>query len=185
MTPWIIFVCLFPLVHLVFSWPNMPPTKETEPKLLYEPSAPDYRSSAQPQSLFDKLAPDTSLSTFMDVLTQVDSIFALFNNSQIDQPFTVFAPTNAAFRRGMDAEAKHDLERFLRSHIVPSGVLDPEALRKADELNTMLKDETIAVKHHFLSRKTVLNGEAVVDTDQPIRAANGIAYRIDHVLRHA
>ncbi|KAF7721731.1 hypothetical protein EC973_004267 [Apophysomyces ossiformis] len=157
--------------------------KNDEPHLLYEPYAPDYRSSEVSQTLFDKLAPEPSLATFMDVLTQVDDILSLFNNTEPDKPFTVFCPVNAAFRHGMNAEMKAHLDEFLRNHIVPSGKIEPSNLQHSQQLETMLDGETIQVKHHFFSRQTVLNKDAIVDTTHPIQAINGIAYKIDHVLR--
>lgn len=156
-----------------------------EPHLLYEPDAPDYKSSEVKQTLFDKLAPEVSLSTFLDVLTHVDNVFTLFNTSQVEQPFTVFCPVNSAFRNGMDAEMKAHLEEFLRNHIVPSGKMDPGSLQHSQRLGTMLKGETIQVRHHLFTGKTTLNGAATVDMTRPIEAINGIAYKIDHVLRPA
>ncbi|KAG0170105.1 hypothetical protein DFQ28_003845 [Apophysomyces sp. BC1034] len=157
--------------------------KEDRPHLLYEPNAPDYRSSEASQTLFDKLAPEASLSTFMDVLTRVDNVLSLFNSSELDQPFTVFCPVNSAFRDGMNADMKAHLEEFLRNHIVPSGKMEPGKLQHTQQLETMLNGEVIQVKHHFFTQKTVLNDYAIVDTNHPIEAINGIAYKIDHVLR--
>ncbi|KAL0097835.1 FAS1 domain-containing protein [Phycomyces blakesleeanus] len=150
-------------------------------KLLYEPNAPDYRTVAQ-QSLFDKLAPDPSLSTFLDILTRVDDIFDIFNDTQ-SAPFTVFCPVNSAFGDHADADIRANLKSFLRNHIVPTGKLDSKSLQHTQKLNTMLEDQTIQVHHHVFLRKTVLNDRATVDTVDPIEAANGIAYRIDEVLR--
>ncbi|KAI9028349.1 FAS1 domain-containing protein [Phycomyces nitens] len=150
-------------------------------KLLYEPNAPDYRTVAQ-QSLFDKLAPDPSLSTFLDILTRVDDIFDMFNNTE-SEPFTVFCPVNSAFGDHANGDIRANLKYFLLNHIVPSGKLDQKDLRHTQKLNTMLEDQTIRVHHHVFLRKTVLNDKATVDTADPIEAINGIAYRIDQVLR--
>lgn len=153
----------------------------SKPQLLYEPNAPDYRFS-EAQSLFDKLAVDASLSTFMDALTQVDSVLQLVNNTDIQQPFTLFCPVNSAFR-GLDGDWRSHLDAILKKHVVPSVELDVEHLQRNQELQTMLESQTIQVHHHFFSRKTELDGIAAVDTDHPIQAANGIAYRVTKVLR--
>ncbi|KAG1450159.1 hypothetical protein G6F56_008425 [Rhizopus delemar] len=165
------FLCLLLLIPLVFSQ-----------KLFYEPSVPDYRASSVNQSLFDKLAPDSSLSTFMDVLTQIEDIFNLLNHTDItnDQQFTVFCPVNNAFREELDIYTRSHLRDFLRNHIV-LGKLDPEALAKTHSVDTLLPGQTISIKYHFFSKKTILNGHAVVDTN--VEAVNGIAYKINHLLR--
>ncbi|KAL9550342.1 hypothetical protein MBANPS3_004770 [Mucor bainieri] len=135
--------------------------------LLYEPNAPDYRASCSQQSLFDKLAPDPALSTFMDVLTQVDDIFKLLNNTDNaqDNQFTVFCPVNSAFRNELDVKIDADTLKRLHS-----------------PLQTMLPGETIKVKYHFFSKRIMLNDHAMVDTNA-IEAINGIAYKINHLLR--
>lgn len=159
-----------------------------QPKLLYEPNAPDYRSSEiVRQSLFDKLAVDASLSTFMDVLTQVEDVLKMVNNSEIEQPFTLFCPVNGAFQASMlewRADNLQDWEKFLQQHLVPTAKLDVRHLKKTQQLDTMVEDQPIHVKYHYFRDKTELNnGMATVDTDHPIEATNGIAYKIDAVLR--
>ncbi|KAI8071964.1 FAS1 domain-containing protein [Thamnidium elegans] len=154
-------------------------------KLLYEPNAPDYKLAYASQSLFDKLAPDPSLSTFMDVLTQVDDIFRLLNNTNNqNQQFTVFCPVNSAFRNELDVYTRAHLEEFLQNHVVPNNKIDPETLKHIHSpLKTLLPGQTIKVKHHFFSQRTMLNDHAMVDTSHTVEAVNGIAYKIDHLLR--
>ncbi|CAO3689729.1 unnamed protein product [Rhizopus stolonifer] len=103
------FLCLLLLIPLVFSH-----------KLFYESNAPDYRASSASQSLFDKLAPDSSLSTFMDVLTQIEDIFNLLNHTDTtnDQQFTVFCPVNNAFREELDIYTRSHLKFLEKSHCV-------------------------------------------------------------------
>ncbi|KAK4515387.1 uncharacterized protein ATC70_010332 [Mucor velutinosus] len=154
-------------------------------RLLYEPNAPDYRASCFQQSLFDKLAPDPALSTFMDVLTQVDDIFKLLNNTDNaqDNQFTVFCPVNSAFQNELDVYTRDHLDDFLRNHIIPNSKIDADTLKRLHSpLQTMLPGETIKVKYYFFSKRIVLNDHAIVDTDA-IEAINGIAYKINHLLR--
>ncbi|KAI9258155.1 hypothetical protein BDA99DRAFT_539167 [Phascolomyces articulosus] len=160
-------------------------SKHHEPQLLYEPNAPDYRCPEIQQSLFDKLAVDASLSTYMSVLTHVESVLTMVNNSQIEHPFTMFVPINAAFANEFmttDQDMESRLETFLKNHIVPQEKLSVQQLQKTQTLNTLLQDETIQVKYHFFSRRVELNGIAEVDTDHPISANNGIAYKINKLL---
>ncbi|KAI7853047.1 FAS1 domain-containing protein [Circinella umbellata] len=160
---------------------------KNEPQLLYEPNAPDYRCPEAQQSLFDKLAVDVSLSTFMSVLTQVESVLKMVNNSQVEEPFTIFAPINQAFANELTIFTHQDmevqLEPFLKNHVVTKK-LTVKQLEKTQELKTLLEDETtIQVKYHFLSQRVELNDLAEVDTDHPIIANNGIAYKINKLLR--
>lgn len=157
-------------------------------RLLYEPNAPDYRPTSldcSSQSLFDKLAPDPSLSTFMDVLTQVDDIFKLLNNTnEENNSVTIFCPVNSAFKNELDVYTREHLEDFLRNHIVPTSKIDPATLKRIHSpLKTMLAGKTIHVEHHFFSHKTILNNHAMVDTTHYVEAINGFAYKIDHLLR--
>ncbi|KAL9559186.1 hypothetical protein PS6_000897 [Mucor atramentarius] len=160
-------------------------TMSQQQHLLYEPNAPDYRASCSQQSLFDKLAPDPALSTFMDVLTQVDDIFKLLNNTDNtqDNQFTVFCPVNSAFRNELDVYTRDHLDAFLRNHIIPNSKIDADTLKRLHSpLQTMLPGETIKVKYHFFSKRIMLNDHAMVDTNA-IEAINGIAYKINHLLR--
>lgn len=156
-------------------------------RLLYEPNAPDYRatSAEEPQSLFDKLAPDTTLSTFMDVLMQVDDVLQLLNDSKsTSSSFTIFCPVNAAFRNELDVYTREHLDEFLKNHVVPLHKLDEVALKKSSSLPTMLKGgEPIQVEYHVLTQRVVLNEHATVDMKHAVEAVNGIAYKIDHLLR--
>jgi uncharacterized surface protein with fasciclin (FAS1) repeats len=154
-------------------------------KLLYEPNTPDYRLQSNKQSLFDKLAPDPSLSTFMDVLTQQEDIFHLLNSTDDNNNvLTVFCPVNSAFRNELDVYTRDHLNDFLRNHIVPNAKLDPEMLRSTRKpLDTLLQGQQIQVRYHYFSRKLVLNNHATVDTAHSVQAINGIAYKIDHLLR--
>ncbi|KAI7866576.1 FAS1 domain-containing protein [Spinellus fusiger] len=144
--------------------------------LLYEPNAPDYRTDT-PQSLFDRLAPETSLSTFLDVLTQVEELFPMFN-STYTPPFTVFCPVNSAFTHTYSRDRFKD---FLRQHIVPSEKLKSSSLQHSQQLETLLPDHPLYLHHHLFTGKVEINGKAIVDL-VPIEAVNGIAYRIDHIL---
>ncbi|KAI8058690.1 FAS1 domain-containing protein [Gilbertella persicaria] len=146
--------------------------------LLYELNAPDYKK-ASVQSLFDKIAPDPSLSTFLDVLTGVEDIFQLINATH-KQELTIFCPINGAFHDHVES-TRENLKEFLQYHIVPS-YIEPDNLKRVDTLKTLLDDETISVSYHFFSQRIVLNDLATVDTVHTIEAVNGIAYKIDHLL---
>ena len=99
-------------------------------------------------------------------------------------PFTVFAPTDAAFSRVdgetlqflLTAEGKPELIRILKHHVVP-GRLDAATLLGRDEVET-LAGTTLALE---TGRDRLFVGDAVVETAD-LAASNGIVHVIDRVL---
>jgi uncharacterized surface protein with fasciclin (FAS1) repeats len=99
-------------------------------------------------------------------------------------PFTVFAPTNAAFDKlpaGTVAELvkpakKEDLRNILQYHVAVA-VYKPEMLKDGQTLNMANGDD---VKISIKDGKIVLNGTATVVGTVP--ASNGIIHVIDTVL---
>lgn len=169
-------------------------SKKDSKNLLYQEDAPDYRVSdgqgGSPQSLFDHLPKDPTLSTFMDILMQVDDVLQLVNDPYTEPKFTLFAPTNSAFQRYMSDSAKRasldeedGFKNFLLCHIVPEGKYSVKDLEKAKSLNTAKAGRKISVENHWIFGIT-LDNTAKVDKDS-IEAVNGIAYKIDHVLEPA
>ncbi|KAG1593045.1 hypothetical protein G6F47_009237 [Rhizopus delemar] len=138
-------------------------------ELLYEPNAPDYKSNSASQSLFDKLAPDPSLSTFMDVLTQVEDVFNLMNHTNDDnsQLYTVFCPVNSAFRNELDIYTRSHLDDFLRNHIVPNIKIDSDSLTQTDSLHTLFPGQSIPVRYDSSSQKIILNSNKGFAKNQP------------------
>lgn len=99
-------------------------------------------------------------------------------------PFTVFAPTNAAFDqlpKGtveglLKAEKKADLTRVLTFHVVP-GSLKAADLKDGQKLKTVQGQElTISVKDGVVK----VNGETVTTADAI--SSNGVTHVIDGVL---
>ncbi|MGB3542691.1 fasciclin domain-containing protein [Rubrivirga sp.] len=103
----------------------------------------------------------------------------LVETLQGDGPFTVFAPTNAAFARlGDDAiqsllrpENRDQLTAILTYHVVP-GRVTARQIGRIDELET--------VNGQSLSIGVRIDGAELVATD--IEASNGIVHVIDRVL---
>ncbi|KAI8326927.1 hypothetical protein EDC96DRAFT_533408 [Choanephora cucurbitarum] len=119
------------------------------------------------QSLFDRIAPDPSLSTFLDVLTGEEDMFQMLNSTH-SQSLTIFCPVNQAFHDHTATRA--NLREFLQYHI------------SMDTLKTLFRDETIRVHYYFFRQKIMLNEMATVDTGHVVEAINGIAYKIDQLL---
>jgi len=99
-------------------------------------------------------------------------------------PFTVFAPTNAAFDKLpagtldglMKNEKKADLQNILEYHVAV-GVYKTEAMRDGQKINMAnLSDITVNIKNG----KVQINGTANVLASVP--ASNGIIHVVDAVL---
>lgn len=119
-------------------------------------------------------------TTLVAAVKQADLVSSLSNAG----PFTVFAPTNAAFDKLpagtvdglMKADKKEDLQNILQYHVYV-GVLKPEYLTDGQTLNMVNGDNvTLNVK----DGKITLNGNVNVVTTIP--ASNGIIYVVDGVL---
>jgi len=99
-----------------------------------------------------------------------------------DGPFTVFAPTNAAFNNLPDGVLDDllanpaELEEVLRYHVVSGSV--PSSNLSNGPVGTLLSGESIDVD---ISSGVTLNGSASVTTPD-IMAENGIVHIIDEVL---
>jgi uncharacterized surface protein with fasciclin (FAS1) repeats len=119
-------------------------------------------------------------TTLVAALKQADLVTSLSNAG----PFTVFAPTNAAFDKLpagtveglMKNEKKADLQNILQYHVTTSS-LKTDYLTDGMTLGMVNGDNiTIAVK----DGKILLNGSATIVASVP--ASNGIIHVIDAVL---
>lgn len=99
-------------------------------------------------------------------------------------PFTVFAPTNAAFDKVPKAtleslltpEKKADLSKILTYHVVP-GALKAADLKDGQKLTTVQGQElTVSVK----DGKVMVNGATVTTAD--VISSNGVTHVVDAVL---
>lgn len=119
-------------------------------------------------------------TTLVAALKQADLVTALANAG----PFTVFAPTNAAFDKLpagtvddlMKDDKKADLQNILQYHVTTSA-LDVAFLTDGMTLGMVNGDNlTISVK----DGKVMLNGSATIVAS--VRASNGWVHVIDGVL---
>lgn len=119
-------------------------------------------------------------TTLVAALKQAELVTSLANAG----PFTVFAPTNAAFAKLpagtvdglMKEEKKADLQNILQYHVTTSA-LDTKFLTDGMTLGMVNGDKvTISVK----DGKIVLNGSATIVGS--VRASNGWVHVIDGVL---
>jgi len=119
-------------------------------------------------------------TTLVNALKQADLVTSLSNAG----PFTVFAPTNAAFEKLpagtldglMKDDKKEDLRNILQYHVALS-VLKPESFTDGQVIGMVNGDNmTVNVK----DGKITLNNSSHVITSIP--ASNGIIYVVDGVL---
>ena len=125
------------------------------------------------------LSDDDNFSILVAALTKADLVGAL----QGEGPFTVFAPTNAAFAallEALDITAEQlldqpDLDKILLYHVVSGRVLSTD-LSEGMTPET-LNGETITIS---LDGGVFINDSEVVIAD--LQAANGVVHVIDAVL---
>ena len=140
--------------------------------------APSTQQSAQ--NIVGLAQKTTDLSTLVTAVSTAD----LARTLQGAGPFTVFAPTNAAFEKlGNDQvqsllkpQNRDQLKNILTYHVVP-GELTAADLRNGQKLKTVA-GETLTVR--IDGDKVTVGGATVVKPD--IQASNGVVHVIDTVL---
>ena len=136
---------------------------------------PFAAAQAQHQDIIDIASGNDDFSTLVAAVQAAGLVETL----QGDGPFTVFAPTDAAFARlGDDVierllrpENRDQLTAILTYHVVP-GRFTARDISSRDALET--------VNGQSLSLGVRVDGAELVATD--IRASNGIVHVIDRVL---
>jgi len=143
-----------------------------------EQQPPSTQQSAQDVVALTQDTPD--LSTLVTAVSTAELVETL----QGDGPFTVFAPTNAAFEKLgdeqvqslLEPENRDQLTEILTYHVVP-GELTAADLSDGQELETVA-GETLPVK---VDDGTVMVGDATV-AQADVEASNGVVHVIDSVL---
>lgn len=148
---------------------------------LVSPVVAQDKPEAAKQDIIDVAVAAGSFKTLAAALTAADLVEALKGEG----PFTVFAPTDAAFAKLpagtvedlLKPENKAKLVDILTYHVVSGKVMAETAvtLEKATALNK--KDIALAVKDGVLT----LNGSAKVVTAD-VKASNGVIHVIDTVI---
>ena len=148
--------------------------------------APTTEESAMaddlPATVVDIAASNDDFSTLVAAVTEADLVETL----QGEGPFTVFAPTNAAFEQALadldltaeELLASPDLSGILTYHVV-AGEIDAAAAIAADgtEVETVNGD-TIEVS--VVDGNVMIDGATVTTVD--LMAGNGIVHVIDAVI---
>lgn len=135
-----------------------------------------------PATVVDIAASSDDFSTLVAAVTEADLVATL----QGDGPFTVFAPTNAAFEAliaeldttAEDLLARDDLGDILTYHVVAGQIMAADAIAADGTDVATVNGDTLAV--------SVVDGNVMVDgatvTTADLVAGNGVVHVIDAVI---
>jgi len=129
--------------------------------------------STQLPSIVDIALSDPNFSTLVNALTAADLVEAL----QGDGPFTVFAPTNAAFDTLSGLPEGDALKEVLLYHVASGKFTGADLLEK--KTVTTLQGDKVTIQ--LVNGNVILNGHIKVTTAN-IEASNGIVHVINGVL---
>ncbi len=135
-----------------------------------------------PATVVDIAASSDDFSTLVAAVTEADLVTTL----QGEGPFTVFAPTNAAFEQaladlGLTAEellASPDLGGILTYHVVAGKILAADAIAADGTEVVTVNGDTIAVS--VVDGNVLIDGATVTSAD--LEAQNGVVHVIDSVI---
>ncbi len=136
------------------------------------------------KDIVDTAVEAKSFTTLVSLVKQAGLVETLKGKG----PFTVFAPTDAAFKKlpkaTLDAVAndKELLKRVLLYHVVPGKVGSADVV-KLSKANTALKDshgKPVAVAIKVKDGKVWVGGSMVTATD--IETSNGVIHVVDTVI---
>jgi len=162
-------------------------------KVLLPQSAIDFVASLQLKSIVDIAVATDDLSLLVDALVQADA--GLVETLSGDGPFTVFAPTNAAFAALLDIlgddfnsladfdteEEKALLVKVLTYHVVAGTAAFSTDLSDGQMIETF-QGENVGVSLQdgvFITDATETNAQVVL---ADVEASNGVVHVIDKVL---
>ena len=142
--------------------------------------APNRAAAAKSKDIVDTAV---SAGSFKTLVTAVKAA-GLVETLKGKGPFTVFAPTDAAFEKLpkgtiatlLKPENKKKLQSILTYHVVSGKVMAKDVVKLTSAKTVNGKSVTIAVK----DGKVYVNGAQVVTTD--IKCANGVIHVIDAVI---
>lgn len=148
----------------------------------------DAAAQDAPATVVDIATGNEDFSTLVTALTEAGLVDTLMGEG----PFTVFAPTNAAFEEaraslGITVEellARDDLADILTYHVVPGRLLAADvvaAVESAGGTATVTTVQGADVSVTLMDGNVLLNDAATVITTD-LEAGNGVVHVIDTVL---
>lgn len=138
--------------------------------------------SELPATVVDIAVSSDDFSTLVAAVTEAGLVETLSGEG----PFTVFAPTNAAFEQaltdlGLTAEellASPDLSGILTYHVVAGKILAADAIAADGTEVETVNGDTIAVS--VVDGNVMIDGATVTSAD--LEAQNGVVHVIDSVI---
>ncbi len=138
----------------------------------------------EPKNIVEYAAGDANFSTLVEALTKAELVSTL----EQDGPYTVFAPTNAAFAAaGIDiaATSKEDLQAVLLYHVLGAKVLAGDLTDNQQTYTTTASANADGDQYSLLIERAganvTLNGSTFVTTAD-VDVTNGVIHVIDKVL---
>ena len=139
-----------------------------------------FQSSAATQDIVGIAASDKNFSTLVTALTAAGLVKTL----QGKGPFTVFAPTNAAFAKIPKAtltallKNKAELTKVLTYHVVSGKVMGADAMTMNGKMAKTVEGSELKIS--VMGKVLEINDAKVTKAD--IVASNGVIHVIDTVL---
>ena len=139
-----------------------------------------FQSSAATQDIVGIAASDKNFSTLVTALTAAGLVKTL----QGKGPFTVFAPTNAAFAKIPKAtltallKNKAELTKVLTYHVVSGKVMGADAMTMNGKMAKTVEGSELKIS--VMGKVLEINDAKVTKAD--IIASNGVIHVIDTVL---
>lgn len=169
----------------VWVWSMSNDEGETETAETSQVSDDTASQESSQQDIVGTASDTESLSTLVTALTAADLVETL----QGDGPFTVFAPTNAAFDKLPDGtlddllmpENKEQLASILTYHVVSGKVMSTD-LTDGQVVKTVQGENlTVEITDAGVYVVDATGGKAMVSTAD-VEATNGVVHIIDSVL---
>jgi len=161
--------------------PSTSPTSPTAPTTSAAPSSDGAQEACQEDetTVVEVAQSDDQFSTLVELLTKAGLVDALSG----DGPFTVFAPTNAAFaalgQEIIDGSSDERLAEILTYHVITATVLSTDLVDGA-EVTTLNSATVTTFTDPPRVRDANGNDANIVAADIP--ACNGVVHVIDAVL---
>lgn len=145
----------------------------------------DDDTQPQPQSIVEIAAADAQFSTLVDALTRVNLVSVLEGAG----PFTVFAPTNAAFDAlGVDLStiSDEDLTEILLYHVLGGAEITSDKIQEGQTYVTTAattgpNDTQLSMLVEKAGTAVTINGDISVATPD-VDATNGVIHIVNKVI---
>jgi transforming growth factor-beta-induced protein len=145
--------------------------------------AQQARSAAPEAAPGDIVAVATAAGTFQTLIAAVQAA-GLVETLQGAGPFTVFAPTDAAFAKlpaGTVEALLQDpaaLRQVLTYHVIPGRVMAADVVRSNGGTPATVQGQTLTIR--VVDGKVMVDGATVLAAD--VGASNGVIHVIDEVI---